>query len=282
LGILEAVERHRATVLQGVPSMYLAMLNIADIDRFDLESLRLCAVGGQSMAVNKMEEIEARLRAPLLELWGMTEIAGLGTTHPYNGPRNLGSIGIPLLFTEIRVVDPNDISRDMPTGEVGELLVRGPHVMEGYFKRPRDTELIITPNGWLHSGDLVRRDKRGYLYVVDRIKDVILSGGYTVYPAEVERVISQCSGVLAAVAVPIADELRGEIIKALVVLRPGCICSAEDVIAHCRDQLAPYKVPRAVEFVSRLPTGSTGKIIRRAPSQAPGSVTQLDFTRKLL
>jgi long-chain acyl-CoA synthetase len=281
LAILEAVESHRATVLEGVPSMYLALLNIADIERFDLGSLRLCAVGGQSMAVNKMEEIEARLRAPLVELWGMTEIAGLGTTHPYNGPRNLGSIGIPLPFTEIRVADPDDASRDTPTGGVGELLVRGPHVMEGYFNRPRDTELTIETNGWLHSGDLVRRDERGYLYIVDRIKDVILSGGYTVYPAEIERVISQFPGVSAAVAVPVADELRGEIVKALVVLRPGTICTPEDVVAHCRERLAPYKVPRAMEFVSHLPTGSTGKIIRRAVSRPPGLVTQLDITRKL-
>jgi len=264
LAILEAVERHRATILQGVPAMYLALLNIADLERFDVRSLRLCTVGGQGMAVNRMQEVERRLRCPLIELWGMTEIAGLGATHPHNGPHNLGSIGIALPFTQIRIVDPADVRRDVPAGDAGEILVRGPHVMQGYFNRPKDTSDAIEPDGWLHSGDLARQDKIGYLYIIDRIKDVILSGGYTIYPAEIERVISEHPSVSAALVVPVSDELRGEIGKALVVLRPGATCAAEDVVRHCRERLAVYKIPRSIEFVSALPTGSTGKVLRRA------------------
>ena len=261
--ILESVERFRATILTGVPSMYLALMNIADIDRFDLGSLRICTVGGQGMAVSKMKEVESRMRCPLIELWGMTEIAGLGATHPYNGPSNLGSIGIPLPFTEIRIADPNEPQRELPINEVGELLVRGPHVMAGYFNRPEDTAKAIEAGGWLHSGDLVRRDERGYLYLVDRIKDVILSGGYTIYPAEVERAISQHPAVSAALAIPVADDLRGQTIMVYVVLRPGLNCIAEDIIGHCRELLAAYKVPRRIEIVQTLPIGNTGKIVRR-------------------
>jgi long-chain acyl-CoA synthetase len=263
LELLEAIERYRATVLHGVPSMYLALLNIADLERFDLESLRLCAVGGQSMAVPKMKELESRIGCPLIELWGMTEIAGLGATHPYNGPSNLGSIGIPLPFTQIKIADPKDADREVPGGDIGELLVRGPHVMQGYFNRPHETAETIGPDGWLHSGDLATRDERGYLYIVDRLKDVILSGGYTVYPAEVERIVAQVPQVCAAMVVPVADELRGQIAKALVVLRPGATCATEDIVRYCRERLAGYKVPRAIEFVSSLPTGATGKVVRR-------------------
>ena len=261
--ILEAVERYRATVLQGVPSMYLALLNVADLERFDLGSLRLSTVGGQGMAVNKMQEVERRLRCPLIELWGMTELSGLGTTHPYNGPSQLGSIGIPLPFTEVRIAHPDDSERDVPPLEVGELLVRGPHVMDGYYNRPAESAAAIDSHRWLRTGDLVRRDNRGYLYLVDRIKDVILSGGYTVYPAEVERVVSQCECVSAALATPVNDELRGQIVKVTVVRRPGMICTAEDILAYCRGHLAAFKVPRIVEFAERLPTGHTGKVVRR-------------------
>jgi len=263
--ILEAVERYRATVLQGVPSMYLALLNVADLERFDLGSLRLCTVGGQGMAISKMQEIEQRLRCPLVELWGMTELSGLGTTHPYNGPSKLGSIGIPLPFSEIRIADPDATERDVAPFEVGELLVRGPHVMDGYYNKPAETAAAIDSRGWLRTGDLVRRDERGYLYLVDRIKDVILSGGYTIYPAEVERVIAHFDPVSAALAVPVDDELRGQIVKVTIVLRPGHSCTSEDVLAHCREHLAAFKIPRVVEFADRLPTGHTGKVMRRQP-----------------
>jgi len=271
--ILESIERHRATILEGVPSMYLSLLNIADLERFDLASLRLCTVGGQGMAVNRMQEIEARLRCPLIELWGMTELAGLGTTHPYNGPRNLGSIGIPLPFSEVRITRPENAAHEVAAGEVGELLVRGPHVMNGYFQRPDETKAMIGPSGWLRTGDLVRRDARGYLYLVDRIKDIILSGGYTIYPAEIERALAQYDELSGAVAYPLEDALRGQVVKVTVVRRPGSSCTAEDVIAYCRGQLAAFKVPRAVEFTDRLPTGSTGKVIRNATRLTPPRAT---------
>ena len=261
-GILEAIRRFKATILEGVPAMYMALLGGKDIDRVDLRSLRFCAVGGQGMAVEKMREVERQFGCRLIELWGMTEIAGLGTTHPVDAPAHLGSIGIPFSRTQTRIVDPDDPTRDVALGQVGELLIRGPHVMKGYLNQPIETAQLLDSDGWLKSGDLVHQGADGYLYLVDRIKDVIMSGGYTVYPAEIERVVAQLPTVSAAVALPVPDELRGQVARLLVVLRPGATCGAEDILGHCRRMLASYKVPRIVEFVPDLPTTSTGKIVR--------------------
>lgn len=261
-GILEAIRRFKATILEGVPAMYLALLSGKDSCRVDCRSLRFCAVGGQGMAVEKMREVEMQFGCRLIELWGMTELAGLGATHRVDAPAHLGSIGIPFSRTETRIVDPDDPTRDVALGQVGELLIRGPHVMKGYLNQPTETARVLDLDGWLRSGDLVRQDTDGYLYLVDRIKDVILSGGYTVYPAEIERVVAQLPTVSAAVVLPVPDELRGQVARLLVVLRPGATCAAEDILSHCRRMLASYKVPRVVEFVPDLPTSCTGKVVR--------------------
>ncbi len=262
--VLDAIERHRATVLYGVPSMYLTLLNLADLERFDLRSLRMSAVGGQGMAIAKMQELETRLRCRLVELWGMTEIAGLGTTHPHNGPSRLGSIGVPLPFTQARVAVSDGSDGCVDQGEIGELQVRGPHVMYGYWNAPQETAAALASDGWLRTGDLVREDEKGYLYLVDRLKDVILSGGYTLYPAEIERVIAEHPSVSACLVTAVPDELRGHTLKASVVRRAGAKCEPEDLLRFCRHNLASYKVPRTVEFVASLPTGVTGKAMRRA------------------
>jgi long-chain acyl-CoA synthetase len=263
LALLTAIEQHEITVLEAVPAMYHALMNTRSLERFNVKSLRLCSVGGQAIAESRLEEVEARLHCPLHELWGMTELAGPGTTHPYNTRRIAGSIGIPLPFTEMRIADPADTSRTMPIGHIGELVVRGPSVMNSYLNEPATTRNTITPDGWLRTGDLVRRDERGYLYLVDRLKDVILSGGYTLYPAEIERVISSFPAVALAAVVSVDDQMRGQVAKAVVTLRPDTRCQPEDLIAHCRQHLAKYKVPRKVEIVDSLPMGPTGKLLRR-------------------
>lgn len=266
--VLEAIQRHRATMFEGVPTMFMKMLDHADFGHFDLSSLRLCTVGGQTMPVATMEEVERRFGCPLIELWGMTELGGLGTTHPHNGPRKLGSIGVPLPLTEAKVADVNDAGRPIPRGEVGELLIRGPLVMESYFGNPEATRETIESDGWLHTGDLVRQDEDGYYFVVDRKKEVIISGGYNVYPAEVERVIAQHPAVAMVAVAAAADKLKGQVPKAFVVLRSGVSCTSDSIIAHCRTQLASYKTPVAVEFLVDLPKTSTGKILRRALASA--------------
>jgi long-chain acyl-CoA synthetase len=261
--VLEAIQNHRATLFEGVPTMFMRLLNFLDFDQFDLSTLRACTVGGQTMPVSKMEEVERRFGCPLLELWGMTELGGLGTTHPHNGPRRLGSIGVPLPLTQAKVVAMDDATKEMPVGEVGELMIRGPLVMQGYFGNDAATRATIEADGWLHTGDLVRSDAEGYLYVVDRAKEVIISGGYNIYPAEVERVVAQHPSVAMVAVAAMHDDIKGQVPKAFIVPKTGTSCTAQEIIDHCRPHLASYKVPRDIALLDDLPKTSTGKILRR-------------------
>ena len=267
--IVAAIAEHRATLFEGVPTMYLKLLECPELGRHDLSSLRLCTVGGQTMSVAKMQETERQFGCPLIELWGMTELGGLGTTHPYLGPQKLGSIGIPLPFCEAKIVSQSGAPAEVPRGDLGELWLRGPMVMKEYFGNPQASAEAIQPGGWLRTGDIATQDASGYLYVVDRAKDVIISGGYNVYPAEVERVISMHPAVAVVVVAAAADSKKGHVPAAFVVRRENAHCTAAEIIEHCRTQLAPYKVPRTVEFRSDLPKTSTGKLLRRGLAQLP-------------
>jgi long-chain acyl-CoA synthetase len=261
--VLTSIARHRATMFEGVPTMYMYMLAYPELARFDLSSLTRCTVGGQTMPVAKMREVEQRLGCPLIELWGMTELAGLGTTFPSNGPHKLGSIGIALPHVQARIADVAEASRTMPTGEVGELMIKGPIVMQGYYGNERATRETIEPDGWLHSGDLASMDEDGAIFIVDRKKDMINTAGFKVYPAEIERVVAAHASVAMVAVGSAPDEIKGEIAKAYVVLKPGAAGDAEGILALCRAELAAYKVPRSVLFVPDLPKTSTGKIMRR-------------------
>ncbi|MFO1059136.1 MAG: AMP-binding protein [Dongiaceae bacterium] len=261
--VLASIARHRATLFEGVPTMYMYMLAHPEIGRTELASLTRCTVGGQTMPVATMEEVERRFGCPLLELWGMTELAGLGTTFPSYGPRVLGSIGIALPYCQARIAAVEDPGRTLPAGEVGELMVRGPIVMQGYWGRPEATREAIEPDGWLHSGDLARQDEAGRIFVVDRKKDMINSAGNKLYPAEIERVVAAHPAVAMVAVGARPDPLKGEVAKAYVVLKPGAAADEEAILAHCRAALAPYKVPRSVQLVPDLPKTSTGKILRR-------------------
>ena len=264
--VLAAIAEYRATMFEGVPTMYLKLVEHPEFSDYDLSSLRVCTVGGQTMAAGRMEEVERRFGCPLIELWGMTELGGLGTTHPYLGPRRLGSIGVPLPLSEVKVVSQAPPHAEVQRGEIGELWIRGPLVMQEYFGNPEATAAAIEAGCWLRTGDLVSQDAGGYLYVVDRAKDVIISGGYNVYPAEVERVISQHPAVAVVVVAALLDSQKGQVPAAFIVRRADCSCTPEEIIEHCRAQLAPYKVPRYIEFRSDLPKTSTGKLLRRGLS----------------
>jgi long-chain acyl-CoA synthetase len=260
---LEAIQRHRATMFEGVPTMYMYLLNHPGLREHDISSLTRCTVGGQTMPVAKMQEVEDRFGCKLLELWGMTEIAGLGTTHAFYSPGPLGSIGLPLPQVECRIADIDDVSRSVPCGEVGELVVRGPIVMSGYYGNPSATADTIDASGWLRTGDLARMDADGYVFVVDRKKDMIITAGYNVYPAEIERVLAGHPAIAMVAVGSRSDELKGEVAKAYVVLKHGSTVDEQTLLSFCRQHLAAYKVPRAVQFVPDLPKTSTGKILRR-------------------
>lgn len=260
---LSDISRYRATIFDGVPTMYMFMLNCPEIQTADLSSLTRCYVGGQTMPVATMEAVESCFGVPLYELWGMTEIAGLGATHPRYGRNTHGSIGCAIPYCDLRIADAEDPARTLPNGEVGELMVRGPIVMDGYFGDPEKTRETVEPDGWLHTGDLGRMDGDGCVFIVDRKKDMILTGGYNVYPAEIERVLATHPAVSLAAVGKQPDALKGETAKAYIVLKSGAVCSEDDIIAYCRTMLAAYKCPRAVQFVGDVPKTSTGKIMRR-------------------
>lgn len=262
-GALERITRHRATLFEGVPAMYMAMLAVPNLGQFDLSSLTRSTVGGQTIAESVMRSWEERTRAPLLELWGMTELAGLGTTHALYAPNLHGSIGVALPGIEVRVAAFETAERTMSPGEAGELMVRGPIVMQGYYGNEKATREAIEPDGWLHTGDVAVVDDEGHFRIIDRRKDMLITAGYNVYPAEIERVLAGHPAVAMSAVGSVTDEIKGELARAYVVLCPGAVATEAELIDFCRPRLAAYKLPRSVRFVADLPKTSTGKIMRR-------------------
>ena len=260
---LAEVQRHRATVLDGVPTMYAMMLADPSLPGADLSSLRICTVGGQTMPAAKMDEWELRSGVPLLEIWGMTELAGAGTSNCSYMPNVHGSIGFALPGAEARVAAIDDPGVTVPDGEAGELMIRGPLVMLGYYGNEAATRATIEPDGWMHTGDIATRDDEGHYFIVDRRKDLIITGGFNVYPAEIERIVASHPAVAMVAVGSVPDETHGELARAYVVLRPGATATETQIIEHCRLHLAAYKLPRSVRFVSDLPKTSTGKVMRR-------------------
>jgi long-chain acyl-CoA synthetase len=267
---LELMQSLRATVFLGVPTMYAAILNYPDCERFDVSSLRTCISGGQSLPVELLRGFEEKFGCKILEGYGLSETSPVACQHRPERERKPGSIGIPIEGSEMKVVD--DSGEELADGEVGEILIRGPNVMKGYWRRPDATDEAIR-DGWLHSGDLGRRDADGYFYIVDRKKEMIIRGGYNVYPREVEEVLYEHPDVVEAAVVGFPHPTHGEEIGAAVVLRDGASASAEDLREHVRSQLAAYKYPREVWFLDELPKGPTGKILKREispPTSRPG------------
>ena len=260
---LAEIQRHRATVFDGVPTMYAMMLADPSLPGAYLSSLRICTVGGQTMPAAKMAEWELRSGVPLLEIWGMTELAGAGTSNCSYMPNVHGSIGFALPGTEARVAAIDDPGVTMPDGEPGELMIRGPLVMLGYYGNEAATRATIEPDGWMHTGDIASRDDEGHYFIVDRRKDLIITGGFNVYPAEIERVVASHPAVAMVAVGSVPDETHGELARAYVVLRPGATATETEIIEHCRAHLAAYKLPRSVRFVPDLPKTSTGKVMRR-------------------
>ena len=260
---LEAVEAHKATIIDGVPTMYMYLLNESKLKETDLSTLTRAYVGGQTMPVATMQNVEKAFGIPLIELWGMTEIAGLGSTHPLYGKNKHGSIGVALPYCELRIADVEAPDTVLAQGEEGELQVRGPITMMGYYGNEEKTKDTILPSGWLRTGDIAYMDEDGCVFIVDRLKDMILTGGFNVYPAEIERVLAKHADVALAAVGKRDDDLKGEVAVAYVVLSQGAEGNKEALIEHCREQLAAYKCPRDIVFVDDVPKTSTGKIMRR-------------------
>jgi long-chain acyl-CoA synthetase len=259
--VLDALERDRCTVIAGVPTMLHALAQ-QDITRRDLSALRVAVSGGASLPEDIMRTFEAKYGITVLEGYGMSETA---STCSFNraGDRRPLSIGKPIWGVQMRVADPND--RPLPPGRdhVGEILIRGHNVMKGYLGQPEVTAATLR-GGWLHSGDLGYMDSDGFYFIVDRIKDLVIRGGYNVYPREVEEVLYAHPGILEAAVIGRPDERLGEEVVAVVVPKDGASLGAEDVMAYCRERLAAYKCPREVRFLTELPKGPSGKILKAA------------------
>ncbi|MYE00216.1 MAG: long-chain fatty acid--CoA ligase, partial [Alphaproteobacteria bacterium] len=261
--MLRAVERCKATMLEAVPTGFMYMLADPAMGRYDLSSLERMTTGGQTIPPATAAEVEEKFGATLMELWGMTELAGPGTTHAWACERRLGSIGVALPYVEARIGALEDSAATAPAGEPGELLIRGPIVPMGYYGNEAATEEAFDEGGWFRTGDVAYRDGDGFLWIVDRRKDMINTAGFNVYPAELERVLAAHPDVSMAAVGGVPDREKGELAKAYIVPRPGAEPTVDGIMAHCRKHLAPYKVPRQIQFVPDLPVNSTGKILRR-------------------
>jgi long-chain acyl-CoA synthetase len=264
--VLRAVKRHRPTMYHGVPTMYVAFNSTPGVRRYGFSSLRTCMSGGAPLPVSVREQFEALTGGRLVEGYGLTEASPVTHINP-PGRARAGSIGVLIANTRARVVDVETGTRELPDGEAGELLIRGPQVMKGYWGKPEETARVLR-NGWLHTGDIAKRDADGFYYIVDRKKDLIIAGGYNVYPREVEEVLFEHPAIQEAVVIGIPDAYRGESVKAFVVLKPGTSPSAEEIAGFCRERLAAYKVPRVVEFRDSLPKSGVGKYLRRELREA--------------
>ncbi|HZS94495.1 MAG TPA: long-chain fatty acid--CoA ligase [Chloroflexota bacterium] len=259
--VFEAIRRHHPTVLPGVPTLYVAILNDERSHHVELSSIDIAVCGGAPLPIEIKREFDRVTGGHLYEGYGLTEASPVTHAQPWDERGKLGSIGVPLPGTEARVVDL-ETGRPVPVGEDGELVVRGPQVMAGYWHRPEETADVFH-DGWLHTGDIARMDADGYFFIVDRKKDLIITGGENIYPREVEEVLFEHPKVKEVAVVGIPHRFGGEIAKAFVVLKPGETATKRDIVHFASERLAKHKVPRAVEFRSELPKSPSGKVIRR-------------------
>jgi long-chain acyl-CoA synthetase len=257
---LEIVQRDRITIFEGVPTMFAAMLHVPDREAYDLSSLRLCASGGSAMPVEVLRGFEEAFGAKVLEGYGLSETSPVASFNHPDRERKPGSIGTPVAGVEMKVVD--DDGAEVAQGEVGEIVIRGHNVMKGYWRRDDATAEAIR-DGWFHSGDMATVDEEGYFFIVDRKKDMVIRGGYNVYPREIEEVLYEHPAVREAAVVGVPHDELGEEVGAAVALKDGEQATAEELRDFVKERVAAYKYPRQVWFVDELPKGPTGKILKR-------------------
>jgi long-chain acyl-CoA synthetase len=258
--VLRTIEEYRATSMSGVPTMFVYLLNHPEARQYDTSSMRLWGSGAAPLPVELVEPFERAFGGRMLEGYGLTEASPVVSGHRLSGVRKLGSVGQPIPGVAVSIQD--DADRALPAGELGEVCVRGDNVMLGYYRDPEETARTIRA-GWLHTGDMGRLDADGYLYIVERKKDLIIRGGFNIYPREVEEVLYAFPGTAEAVVIGRPDPLMGEDVLAFVVLRDGVAATAAEVMAFCEGRLARYKCPKDVRFVGALPKSPIGKILRK-------------------
>ncbi|HKF35738.1 MAG TPA: long-chain fatty acid--CoA ligase [Ktedonobacteraceae bacterium] len=260
---LRLMQEEHVTIFAGVPTMYWALLHYPKADQHDLQqiagTLRLAISGGAAMPVEVMRAFNEKFNVHIIEGYGLSETSPVATFNRLDREARPGSIGFPVWGVQVRLVDAND--QDVETGEVGEIAIRGHDVMKGYYKRPEATAEAMR-NGWFHTGDVARRDEEGYLYIVDRVKDMIIRGGFNVYPREIEEVLMTHPGVSLAAVIGVPHERHGEEVKAFVILKSGTTLTEVELVAWSKQNMADYKYPRLIEFRAELPMTATGKVLK--------------------
>lgn len=265
--VLEVIQQEGITLYPGVPGMYVGLINHPKVKEYNLHSIKACLSGGAALPVEVATQFRAITGGNLCEGYGMTELSPVAVANPIWGESRAGSIGLPVPSTDVQIVsltpEADGSYTRLGVGEEGELVVRGPQVMKGYWNRPDETATTIDADGWLHTGDIAKMDEDGYFYIVDRKKDLIIASGYNIVPREVEEVLFMHPKIFEAAVAGVADPKRGETVKAYIVLKQGESCTVEEIRAFCKENLAPYKVPTLVEFRQELPKSQIGKVLRR-------------------
>ncbi len=261
--VLKLIKKHKPNIFPGAPSVYSSLMQQKNLSSYDLSCIKLCISGSAPLSTEHYKRFQELTGATIVEGYGLTEASPITHINPvFAKERKVASIGLPLPSTDARIVDTEGGSLTLPVGKLGELVIRGPQVMQAYWNKPDETASALR-NGWLYTGDLATMDEDGYFHILDRKKDMIIMAGYNVYPREIDEVLLEHPYIVEAVAVGIEDENRGEIIKAYVILKEGTSLSRTEVLAWCRSKLASYKVPRHVEFRDELPKTIVGKVLRR-------------------
>ncbi|OLO25689.1 long-chain fatty acid--CoA ligase [Alkalihalophilus pseudofirmus] len=258
---IEYMRKYRPTFFPGVPTMYIALLRHPDATEEVLSSMKVCNSGSAPMPVEAMKEFEIKTGSFIVEGYGLSEAAPITHRNPVTGLKKPGSIGIPLPNTESKIVDRETGSMELPPGEVGELIIKGPQVMKGYWNNESETVMALR-DGWLYTGDLAKMDEDGYFYIVGRKKDLIIASGYNVYPTEIEDVLYEHPAVSEACVFGVADSYRGETVKAVIVLKENLSLTKTEIIDWCSKRLAVYKVPKEISFRDELPKTAVGKLLR--------------------
>lgn len=256
---IKLLQKEHYTVFAGVNTLFNALMNHPDFKKIDFSRLKISVAGGMALQTAVAKKWMEKTGTPIVEGYGLTETSPVVCCNPIDGSDKVGTIGLPVSSTEVKLIDED--GNDAKPGEPGELCVRGPQVMQGYWQRPEETEKVMLNNEWLKTGDIAVMDEEGFFKIVDRKKDMILVSGFNVYPNEVEEVAVTHPEVLEAAAVGMPDEKSGEVVKLFVVKKSDV--TPEEIIAHCKKDLVAYKVPRSVEFRKELPKTNVGKILRR-------------------
>jgi long-chain acyl-CoA synthetase len=265
----DLIERYHPVFFMGVPTIFINIANHPEASRHNLKSVDIWRTGGAPLPVEVIDNLEVRFGIKIIEGYGLTEASPTTHANPFRGLRKFGSVGLPYPDTDCRIVDLENGAKELPVGMEGELIIKGPQVMKGYWKRPDETASTIR-DGWLYTGDIAKMDNSGYFYIVGRKKEMIITGGLNVYPGEVDEVLFHHPKIAEVLSTGIPDQYFGEALKTYVVLKAGESASEEELLNYCTDRLAIYKLPRVIEFRNELPKNNVGKHLRRGLAEQPG------------